>query len=304
MSKLCFREIKKEDRALWADFELKNKFADTTFTLLYAWKEHFRYELATYDKMVIIRENLGDERYEYIVLGWTGKEELYTALNKLCEDVEGDIILKYISEEQLDSYRCIIEQLGKTFKVNTKDIYSDYIYETEKFMSLEGGINKQKRGNCNWLARNYPNIKFEMYTKDKYNDCIKVFDSWCEWHSCDKCYYGCEREAFINVLEIYDPKIHMIGLSYINGKVASFAVAQQISSEAVSYPFQKNATKIRGLMYWLNREMAKKHDKIKYINLGEDMGIKGITEDKSRLHPCMKLKKYTITIERRNMNRE
>ena len=60
------------------------------------------------------------------------------------------------------------------------------------------------------------------------------------------------------------------------------------------YYFQKNASKIRGLMYWLNRQMLLDWPDIKYFNLGEDMGIKGIREDKSSLRPVELKKKYTV----------
>lgn len=299
MRELVFREITKEDRKLFENFELKSKFADTTFTLLYAWKDRFRYELATYNDIVIVRESTRDGRHEYIIIGCTEKRELCAVIFKLCKHVETiqeKLILKYISKEQIEVYESVLERIGKEYSIDWADIYSDYIYETEQFINLSGTVNRQKRENNNWLSRNFPNIRYERYTEEKHADCVKIFNSWCEWHSCDKCYYGCEREAFFRVLDIYDPQKHIIGMAYIDDNPISFAVAEQINVNTVSYLFQKNAKRLRGLMYWLNREMAKEHAHIKYINLGEDMGIEGIRKDKSGLHPCDILEKYTITI--------
>ena len=77
----------------------------------------------------------------------------------------------------------------------------------------------------------------------------------------------------------------------------SFAASEQVNPEMDCYYFQKNAMRIRGLTYWLNREMALERAHVKYINLGEDMGLPGLRMDKAGLHPCKHGAKFTVKIE-------
>ena len=71
----------------------------------------------------------------------------------------------------------------------------------------------------------------------------------------------------------------------------------RINADTVCYFFQKNRQRVRGLTYYLNREMALTDTDITYINLGEDMGLPGLREDKRSLHPCEQKKKYFIMVE-------
>lgn len=106
---------------------------------------------------------------------------------------------------------------------------SDYIYETDGFLALEGRRNKGKRGDVNSLMRQYPELRVEFHGmdgRDLREDCLRVFDRWCSARTCESCVYGCERKAFLRFLEL-DEEGSLSGLSAWGDTVCFMAVMDQ-----------------------------------------------------------------------------
>ncbi|MGN0630905.1 MAG: phosphatidylglycerol lysyltransferase domain-containing protein [Ruminococcus sp.] len=283
----------------FSHFQFANAFADTTFSLLYSWGEKFDYGYHLYDDVMAITGIDINGKRGFSLIRSKPEISIDTAFRRLCQycsDIGIMPVFEYISENELNDYIHAVNGIGRKIEFSYQEKYSDYIYETTEFISMVGNRNKTKRGGYNFLERYYPDIKYISYKPQMYNDVMEIFNSWCSTHECEKCYYGCERKAFERFMEIYNDKFHKIGISYVGNRPLSFAVCEQINEYTMSYYFQKNAKRIRGLTYWLNRHMALEHENIKYINLGEDMGIQGLITDKKLLHPCKIVKKYTAVV--------
>jgi len=55
----------------------------------------------------------------------------------------------------------------------------DYIYETKRMITLEGGALSKKRQNKNAFLRKYPDIRCEPYTWEKFGEaCVSLIQSW------------------------------------------------------------------------------------------------------------------------------
>lgn len=296
-------EFRKIDRAAEKDFEpffLENRFADTTYALLYAWGNKFLYSYCKCGSGLIVKGTGVNQREAYILIHEKedkqmisdGVEQLYRH-QKICGE---PLVFEYVGEEEIASYKSAAARLGSGVQITSEEIYDDYIYDAGEFLSISGKKNRGKRHDINHLKNNHPEMYALRYEDVRPESCMEIFDKWCTRHSCSDCYYGCEREAFQRFMSIYDRRRHFIMVSFEGDRAVSFAVCEQINEDTIAYYFQKNAEKIRGLTYWLNREMAFEHEQIAYINLAEDMGIPGIIMDKLSLHPCRKQKKYTIEI--------
>ncbi len=281
-------------------FENNTEFGDRSFSLIYAWQESFMYVYRVIENTIAILEYGIDSKLSVILL-YKENTDIFPAIFKLYKIFSNfGLILKfeYVSEKNILSYETAAKKFNKEVKVFFNPNDSDYFYETTDFLVLKGKSNKKKRGDINFLIRNYQSI--EVVSHSKKNNLIEasidVFDKWCDAHNCENCFYGCEKKAFLRFLEIFDERYNKLCVSYYKGKPLSFALSEYIGNDTVCYYFQKNAERIRGLTYWLNAEMAKKHINIKHINLGEDMGIDGIKKDKESLRPSFLKPKYSVEI--------
>lgn len=301
MKEIEFIDITKADRDLLEPIEKNNVFGDTTFSLIYAWRSYYRYQYFDFGEIIVIKGHGINEKEGYILKKKHPGARLDSAIERLLEycEVQGHTLtIEYVSEEVLEEYQACVKALGLQAEIRSIRDYSDYIYRTDAFISLQGKQNKSKRGDVNWLLRNHPSLQYVRYTPELREDCLNIFEHWCQGRNCSECYYGCEKKAFMELLDLYHPDRYRIGLSYCDGIPLSFAVAEQTGKDTMSYYFQKNRERIRGLMFWLNQQMALEHPDVEYINLGEDMGLPGIQMDKESLHPCKMLHKYIVTIQR------
>ncbi len=294
-----YNNFERSDMELFRKFRYSNNFGDTSFSLLYAWGERFDYRFCLYDDVAAFTGTDVDGETGFALVKSSPGSSIDEAFSDICEYCFEKGIsptFEYIDEHELGDYISAAEKIGRKAEYFYMDKYSDYIYDTNEFISMSGKCNKNKRGGYNYFRKYYPDVRYVHYQNDMYDDCMKIFDKWCSSYDCDKCYYGCEKRAFERFMEIYDEEYHKIGMTYIGDKPLSFAVCEQINENTVSYYFQKNSERIRGLTYWLNRQMALEHEKIKFIDLGEDMGLEGLAADKKQLCPCTMLKKYTVKI--------
>jgi hypothetical protein len=212
-----------------------------------------------------------------------------------CEKEDVKAVFEYVDESNLEAYRRTAKILGRKSVVEYSDIYSDYLYKTVEYCSISGRKNKSRRGSYNFLLSHYPQMHFVEYEDSLYPACTAIFEKWCSAHECENCYYGCEKRAFERFMEIYEKDRHGVYLAYNGDAPMAFCVWEQINPDTVCCFFHKNAEPVRGLTYWLSRNVVTRYD-CTYVNLGEDMGIPGIITDKTLLRPCEKVKKYRFSI--------
>lgn len=299
-----FVPITTESERLFMPYRGSDIFGDTTFSLLYSWGSSFNYGVRRLKDALLVTEESIDGRLVCILKKNKNTDMTAAAAEALSifENAGLPLYFGYVDAAELEIYARAAAELGREISAETVRGDSDYIYRTEEFISVDGRKNKKLRTDLNSLMRHYPDITMRMYDGSDgvfRRDCLRVFDSWCSGRECGKCVYGCEKTAFERFFDIFDPARHSIGASYSDGKMLSFAASEIINSDTVCYYFQKNASRIRGLTFWLNREMAKRQPGFGYINLGEDMGLEGLTIDKMSLHPCEVRDKYTVKFEKR-----
>lgn len=291
---LIFKNIDLNSVNDFMSFQTANCCSDTAYGMLLSWSNRFEYKYCICDDVIIVTGSGIEREREFFIIknSLSSVIKAVSLIIEYCKSNDMECIFNYISEGDIEEFRYAVERTGHKINFEYNDDYSDYIYKTHEFISMTGSKSKTKRGGYNYISGHYPELRYKEYSPELYSDCIAVFDKWCDSHDCSRCFYGCEKMAFRRFMEHYNKDIHMIGLAYDGDKPLSFALCQKINSNTMCYFFQKNSERIRGLTYWLNRQMALMHTDVEYINLGEDMGIAGLRTDKTQLRPCFLKRKY------------
>lgn len=294
--RLVFKDIDIRAENDFKEYRDENFCGDTAFSMFYAWKERFQYRYAVIDDAIIVT-GVGINREIGFCILSRDNAALCRAVDAViayCRENDIKPIFEYVKEEDTELYRECLLKNRYLAEISFDENFSDYIYDINAFLSMSGSLNKTKRGGYNYLSAHYPDLRCESYSPERYADCLTVFEKWCGSHKCENCFYGCEKNAFMKYMEQYDPNRCTIALSYNGDIPLSFAVCERINCNTMCYYFQKNAERIRGLTYWLNRQMALSHTEYDYIDLGEDMGLEGLKTDKTLLRPCKLVHKYII----------
>ena len=275
-------------------------FGDHAFSMFYAWQRSYSYTWTRLGRDLAVLEWDPARLPHFTLFQADPAASLREPLGLLADYARSKgaprMYMNFVPEGRVPDYLWASEALGLPGRPFYEKKYSDYIYEQSAFISLRGDRQKGIRGNVNYLLRTVPSLHFESYRPELLADCITVFDSWCEKYDCSKCFFGCERTAFLRFMQIYDPRRCFAGLTYDGSEPLSFAVGERLPGNMYCFYFQKNARQIRGLTYYLERELAIRQPEGSCINLAEDMGLPGIRQDKQQLHPTGMLHKYTIEL--------
>ncbi len=289
-----FRPANAEDRELFSEYQQDNCFFDLSFTNFWCWNECFHYTYRMIDENVVVIYRGLQNSVSCILLSKPGHEieKTVAVLYELFSRERMQLVFEYVPEQWLPLYEslCCVKDISSDRK------WSDYIYDTGQFVDLKGTVNKNKRHELAAFSEN-GGCSFRPLTMENAQDCLKVFQNWCNDHECRDCVFGCERRAFEHFLEIYEPKRYFGGIVYRGDQPLAFAVAEQVGNDCVCYSFQKNSEKIPGLTYFLHYHCALTHLHIPLMNWCEDMGLEGLRQNKLKYHPSKILNKYTIKLK-------
>lgn len=272
------------------------RIVDKSFALLFGWSYRFHYCYKIVAGACIVAGLDLKNRIEYCILV-NHPEEIKSALGELKRLYylyKIPIFVSYVEEEELPYY---IKE--KEYQINFRynPDYSDYVYDMEAYMMQKGGCNRHKRQDLNHLKRNFQDLLYREYEPALKRDVLLVMERWCSRNSCDRCFFGCERIVLKRLLDHFCQGHYHCGLIYIKNRPVAFALFEQINRAEAACLIQKNSEPIRGLTYYLSYILCQALDQTRYLNLGEDMGMKGIREDKSGYHPDFLLKKYKLKIQ-------
>ena len=292
LEQLGFLKLSDFPREDFCDYQKYIKHPDLTYSLLYAWEPEYSYRIKILcgNPVIVGFEIPGQLFFSVIpVHAETLLESVQTAA-ELFRQFQVDVTLKYISSEYVNLFE------RKGFELTFHPDFSDYIYVVHDFIDTVGNQNKGKRHEYQNITKRYAIRRYEDMSESNYEDMLTIFDQWCQSRSCALCVWGCEKKAFLRLMELVHqyPEDYCCGIVYLDHVPMSFGIAEKINQEWVAYHVQKNAMSVNGLTYYLHHCMALKHMEIPYINWGEDMGIEGLRVNKQKYHPYRMEHKYQI----------
>ena len=286
----------------WASFEKYRHnmlFGDLSFTSFYIWTRtmHYRIRITSGGILVIGLDTNRDIVIYVLAQGDIRPIDIELAgLYRIFRENGIAMRIECVSESELQYF----SGLSFNTEVSYDDRFSDYIYDNSEFIALDGRRNKTKRHEYSRFVKHHPYaalVSGSLHDQKVRSDCENIFDRWCQTHRCKDCVFGCEKEAFARMCDIFDNSRNLLGIVYDGDCPISFGIGELLTDDCVFFHIQKNAAPIEGLTYYLHREMAlRMHPNPKYINWGEDMGLEGIRRNKSRYAPVELRRKYTLLI--------
>ncbi len=173
----------------------------------------------------------------------------------------------------------------------------DYILDVNQIAAMSGGKLKQKRKLLNRFMRNHGDkvkIKY-MDIKEVQEHLLNFYDHWSKSKS----------EAELNTNELHAIKrllkhYHFFNTTvmsiYIDDSLIGFTLFEEITDFWALSSFQKGDISYEGIYEFLNYNLAIHLMKkgIRYVNIEQDLGIRGLRRAKMDYNPTF-LKKYTLS---------
>jgi hypothetical protein len=213
------------------------------------------------------------------------------------------IIQRYFPEgiELYDVPEVLTYKLSSLTDAQINEMRSEweYVYATKDLIELKGRAYSQKRAHVKIFEKKYENVYFPLLAEDF--DELKKFQS--EWLKRQKggieelSILSEENKAIMSVLENWADFPLFGACIKIEGRIAAYTIAEELSNDTVDIRFEKAFPEYEGIYQFLNKTFLSRQAKdYVWVNREEDMGDEGLHKAKSSYHPIRYEKKYLVNI--------
>ncbi len=217
-------------------------------------------------------------------------EDLSEALDRLYEFCkEQDMPCIIISAT--DDVVALVKDDPRYALERTREL-DDYVYTSEKLISLSGKHLQAKRNHISQFERDY-SFTFKPITKADIEECLELDAKWNAEH--DSPEVQAERSAIETAFRDWD-LLNLLGaVIRVDGKVEAFTVGEIASPELAIIHFEKGNTDYHGIYPTINRLFCATYlSQVTYVNRQEDMGLESLRKAKQSYHPAVMVEKYTV----------
>ena len=281
------------------DYERYNKYraldvtyaSEGVFATMFIWDKYYNLEVAENGEFFFIRFNIKGKEGAYFFP--IGKGNLKKAVSELWEySKEKGEKLRFllVSRENKDK---LLELYPDNFSVEPDRNCFDYVYLTEKMITLSGKKLHSKRNHLNYFFENYDYEYIEVKEKPLLEKCAKK--AYALISAKTKNRNSFELGAMERYFENYFKFNQKGGAIIIDGEIAAMTFGERLNGETALIQIELADEKYRGAYQAINKLFCEKEWKdCLYVNREEDMGIEGLRKAKTSYQPEFLVEKYVI----------
>lgn len=220
-----------------------------------------------------------------------------------------DALLAYFAKEGLEFqmhlvFREQFERLdalypGKFEIAYDRDV-ADYVYESEKLITLSGKKLHGKRNHINKFKELHPDWSYEPITGENTPECLAMAQEWRVLNGCDE---DEEKNAefcvTLNALKMREELGLAGGLLRAEGRVVAFTLGEPGGAEDVFIVhIEKAYADVQGAYPMINQQFVMHEGAdYQYINREEDTGAEGLRKAKLSYYPVMMVEKGVVRLK-------
>lgn len=291
-----FKKIKLEDRELLDKYLKQKKYrsCELAFPNIYLWCRKYPTEYSIVEDTLIFRSVSKEGTSITFPAGST--EQCHKAM---------EIMLQWFQEQNMEFQMHLVQEqefalLNCWYPDRFEIVYdrdsADYVYETEKLITLSGKKLHGKRNHINKFKELHPEWSYEPITDENVEECFQMALDWrnineCEWDE-DKRDEMC---VTLNALRLLEELQLIGGLIRAEGKVIAFAIGEPLNSDTFVVHIEKAFADIQGAYPMINQQFAVNAAKdYKYVNREEDTGSEGLRKAKLSYRPVFLVEKGMV----------
>ncbi|MFG6383413.1 MAG: phosphatidylglycerol lysyltransferase domain-containing protein [Lachnospiraceae bacterium] len=297
---ISFKKIELNDRELIDKYLKKKRYrsCELIFPNIYLWSRKYPTEFAIVEDTIIF---LGyTERKEPSITFPAGeKEQVHKAMN---------VIIEWFKQQQKELHMHLVQEQefellnlwypGK-FQITYDRDSADYVYETEKLITLAGKKLHGKRNHINKFKENNPDWVYETITLENVEECFQMALKWREEMQCEQDVEKRDEMCVtLNALRLLEELKLKGGLLRANpeGEVIAFTIGEPLNPDTFVVHIEKAFAEIQGAYPMINQQFVIHEAKdFLYINREEDTGSEGLRKAKLSYHPVFLVEKGVVT---------
>lgn len=270
---------------------------DFSFANLYSWVPKFKTQFSVIDHTLFLRFE-GDMNERYYMMP-VGKMDLEKSLPMLIADAKENghkFIMKGVTDKM---WELIQEAMPDTFKIENDRDNAEYLYHSEKLITLSGKKMQKKRNHINKFKAENPHWEYyPLITKNEIDECIMMLDQWAEANPKTTDGPDYDYIATKNMLVNFHALQLRGGALKVNGKIVAFTIGAPLTDDTFVVHIEKAFAEINGAYTLINQQFIEHEaSEFVYVNREEDMGIEGLRQAKMSYYPDLLLNEGVVTFK-------
>jgi hypothetical protein len=293
---LSFKLIKLEDKSVLHPFISQSPYqiCNFTFTNMIIWGSLYSPAYTIIDGMLVIISQPQGKLYFNFPFG---SGEIKPIIDKLIQDTkEKEIPFKMTNIT--DEMRILLEQYyPNQFMFSYSRDYSDYLYNIEHLIHLQGKKYQPKRNHINKFKKLY-NYQYHCMQETDLEECLVMHQQWAILHCRNKNEsLGNETCATKKALQLFNRLDLKGGVLRVDGEVIAFTLGQAINDTTFDICVEKALPNYEGAYPMINQQFLEHQiSEYTYVNREEDMGEDGLRKAKLSYYPIEIVSKYSATL--------
>lgn len=285
-----------------ADFERYNKFRESdltnasegVFATMFIWNRYYNMEFADNGEFLFIRFNIKNKVPSYFFP--IGRGDLHRALEKLFEYAQSrgeKVCFRLVSSENAQKLKSITD---RHFSFTPSRDSFDYVYLTEKMISLSGKKLHSKRNHLNYFFENYDFEYVRVTEPQLISECAEKARLWVGAKTKNKNSFELgAMESYFNHYFEFNQKGAVLK---VNGEIVAMTFGERLNSDMALIQIELADDNYRGAYQAINKLFCENEWKdTLYVNREEDMGLDGLRRAKTSYQPEFFVEKYYIEEE-------
>lgn len=292
-----FKKIELEDRELLERYLAQKTYrsCELVFPNIYLWSKKYPTDFAIVEDTLIFRSFVENDGIS-ITFPAGAAEQVHKAM---------DIMIDWFAEQKEIMRMHLVQEpevellklwYPGEFEVEYDRDSADYVYETEKLITLSGKKLHGKRNHINKFKELYPDWSYETITKENVEECFQMALKWREINQCEKDVEKRDEMCVtLNALRLMEELKLRGGLIRVDGEVIAFAIGEPLNPDTFVVHIEKAFSDIQGAYPIINQQFAAHEAKdYLYVNREEDTGSEGLRKAKLSYRPAFLVEKGMV----------
>ncbi|MCI8493635.1 MULTISPECIES: phosphatidylglycerol lysyltransferase domain-containing protein [Anaerotruncus] len=295
---LDFKPIELSDKA-WIDPLLRMgnfRGSEYAFSNNFIYRKLYHIEVSRMNDFYLVRSGRDGRPRSYLFPSGSG--DVKPVIEALSADaaLRGEpLVMSGVTKEGAATLETLFP--GRFTFEETREHF-DYIYESEKLITLSGKKLHSKRNFINRFQAEHEGAwSFETITPENIDECWNMNTRWCELNGCGEDPSLMEELCAVrNCFENFSALGLHGGLLRVDGRVVAYTMGLPLNSDTFIVHIEKAFSDVAGAYPMINREFtAHNCAGFKYVNREDDVGDEGLRRAKLSYKPAILLEKFVVT---------
>ena len=284
------------------DFERYNKYraqdetnaSEGVFMTMFIWDKYYNLSLADNGEFLFIRFDIkGKEPSYFFPIGKGNLENAIDEISAYAKTRGERLVFRLVSKENAQKLQKLYP--ARFASKETRDSF-DYIYLTEKMISLSGKKLHSKRNHLNYFLENYDFEYVRVEDEKLLKECAQKANSWVMAKEKNKNSY--EAGAMQAYFENFFACNQTGAVLKVQGEIVAMSFGEKLNDDTALIQIELADENYRGAYQAINKLFCENEwSTLKYVNREEDMGIEGLRRAKESYQPEFLVEKYFVEEE-------